>query len=1255
MSLPDLIKHVYHNATDEVIRRGKRIFHTSGVQMLEHDSLIEQVTFRVRNDVYSNYYKVIVQNYLQPKNLSLRCQCPYNMGTVCRHEAAALFQLNDLLQSGYFDNISLEYNQKHTTVRMRQITVHFLKLFSSAALFSNAEECIEAKGISIQEAKDDAVKATVKDVDGTVYNVVLKQNEERYFDTSCTCDHKEHPLCKHKVAVFLDILNKHGGHYFSTLRNWDTQKDKLLSLYGYSLKDDLTGKFEFSYHDGKPFLRVLDPSIKKLSLQTVPSSSRFKTEKETIVEEAAPIQKKRMGVLISPARGSYYPFTGFELLSGDPNEENDGYTGNIERLEANQYISPQGLQERDKLLVVALRKQSPDELFKYIKKDTPFGELWDSLPKELMEVPKEELRKQVWDFYLPRYQRLLEHFNTYPFVYYLPREKYFLSNNLEKAHFSQETFRTSISVSPSGDKSQILLDIEFILGSETYKHSEVKVLNNALIKHENYFHAAANIDVIAIMELFGQEERITIEQERWPAYLREELLPLSAYTAITFHDDLKERVSDWEPKLKLYLRETEKMMVFKPVFDYNGVEKQWLDYTPAVTAVDGKVVVHERNEATEQTFLTMLRHFHPSMQESRKSSSFVLPATEALKGNWYFSFMDKLNEENVEIAGYETLKQLRINPNKPRTQLQVSSGIDWFDAEVELYFGAEKVTIADIKKALSKKQNFVPLSDGSIGLLSEDWMDKYALMVKLGTTAGPQKLRLRKVHFSAIEGLSEEIDNSELLAELAEKRSKLLNYEFGSEARFTVPENVQAELRPYQQSGFQWMSFLNQTGWGGILADDMGLGKTLQTLTFLQYYKNTQPSALYLVVCPTTLIYNWENEIRKFTPDIQYLIHHGVQRRNKIEDFSGTNLIITTYGTLRSDIKMLSQMQFDYVVLDESQAIKNPMSQVAKASLLLQSKNRLALSGTPVQNNTFDLYAQMNFLNPGMLGSMEFFRNEFATPIDKLQEEDAKKHLRKLIHPFLLRRTKEQVAPDLPDKNEMVLFCEMGAKQRKIYDAFRNSFRAKILGEIEEKGLERSQLSILTGLMKLRQICDSPAILNEDEKFENHSVKIDELVRELTENTGDHKALVFSQFLGMLGLIKEKLDQHGIPYVYFDGGTSSTERERAIQSFQNDADCRVFLISLKAGGVGLNLTAADYVYIVDPWWNPAVEQQAIDRTHRIGQTKSIFAYRLICKDTIEEKILLLQERKLTLVKELIADENAFMKKLTKEDVAYLLS
>lgn len=1255
MSLPDLLKHVYHNATDEVIRRGKRIFHTSGVQMIENDTLIEQVVFRVRNDVYSNYYKVTVQHYLQPRNLSMRCQCPYNMGSVCRHEAAALFQLNDLLQSGYFENVQINYDQKHTTVRMRQITTHFLKLFSSAAIYEQAEQWVAEKRFAILEAKDDAVKAQVTDGQGEVFDVVLRQNEERYFDTSCSCTENKHPLCVHKATVFLHILNKHGGHYFSTLRNWDVQKDKLLGLYGYSLRDDLTGKFDFSYHDGKPFLRVLDPSIKKISLQPAATPSRMKEEKEVAVAEAALPSRKRMGVLVG-ARSEYFPYTSFELLTGEPDEQNEGFTGTVEKLEANQYIAPSGLQERDKLLVTALRKQSPEELFKSIRRDTPFGEFWDSLPKELKEVPKDELRRQVWDFYLPRYQRLLEHFSSYPFAYYLPEGKSFVTANLQKARFSIHNFQTLLYVAPAAEHNgDILLELRFQVAEDTVLHTAATVVNSAMIRVGDTFHAAANLDVVTVMEQFSNGGFIRIGASDWAEYLEKELLPLSGNTAIIFSEALKENVTEVEPALKLYLRETDKMMVFKPIFEYEGVEKQWLDYTPAVTARNGKVVVHERNEAAEQTFLTLLRHLHPLMQESRKSHSFLLPANEALKGNWYFSFMDRLQEANVKIVGYENLKQLRINPNKPRTQLQISSGIDWFDAAVQLSFGDEQVSIAEVKRALGKKQNFVSLSDGSIGLLSEDWMQQYALMVKLGTVNGANKLRLKKFHFSAIEGLSDQISETAVLAELAEKRERLIDYDFDKDQQFALPDNVNATLRPYQQAGFQWMSFLSEIGWGGILADDMGLGKTLQTLTFLQHYLNRNAGALFLVACPTTLIYNWENEIKKFTPGITYTIHHGPQRAAKPADFDGKHLIITTYGTLRSDIKMLSSIAFDYVVLDESQAIKNPMSQVAKASLLLQSKNRLALSGTPVQNNTFDLFAQMNFLNPGMLGSMEFFRNEFATPIDKMQEDEAKAHLRKLIHPFLLRRTKEQVAPDLPEKSEMVLFCEMGARQRKIYDAYRNSFRSKILGEIEEKGMERSQISILTGLMKLRQICDSPAILNEDEKFENHSVKIEELVRELTENTGKHKALVFSQFLGMLGLIREELEKQGIPYVYFDGSTSSTEREKAIQQFQHEEECRVFLISLKAGGVGLNLTAADYVYIVDPWWNPAVEQQAIDRTHRIGQTKNIFAYRLICKDTIEEKIMLLQERKLSLVKDLVADDNAFMKKLTKEDVAYLLS
>ena len=256
-----------------------------------------------------------------------------------------------------------------------------------------------------------------------------------------------------------------------------------------------------------------------------------------------------------------------------------------------------------------------------------------------------------------------------------------------------------------------------------------------------------------------------------------------------------------------------------------------------------------------------------------------------------------------------------------------------------------------------------------------------------------------------------------------------------------------------------------------------------------------------------------------------------------------------------------------------------------------------------------------------MLGSIEFFRQEFAIPIDKFGEPDRKDHLRKLLFPFILRSTKEQVARDLPEKTETILFCEMEDEQRKVYDAYRNDYRDKILGTIESQGIQKSQLTILQGLMKLRQICDSPAILNETDKYPNHSIKLDELAREISENIGNHKALVFSQFLGMLALIREKLTELEIPYAYFDGSTTAPDREKAIREFQDDDSCRVFLISLKAGGVGLNLTAADYVYIVDPWWNPAVEQQAIDRTHRIGQTKNIFAYRMICKDSIEDKIL----------------------------------
>ena len=515
------------------------------------------------------------------------------------------------------------------------------------------------------------------------------------------------------------------------------------------------------------------------------------------------------------------------------------------------------------------------------------------------------------------------------------------------------------------------------------------------------------------------------------------------------------------------------------------------------------------------------------------------------------------------------------------------------------------------------------------------------------------KGKLSRYHLSVVDELYETRDEEELIVKLEEKYENLRQF---NQIKEIEPSNhLKMILRPYQVAGYQWLNYLKDIKWGGILADDMGLGKTVQALSFMEYFKKENGKLKALVVCPTTLIYNWENEIKKFTPELTYKIHHGGTRTRTKEELTDHDVTITTYGTLRSDIKLLVSVEFDYVILDESQAIKNPSSKVTKAAGLLNAKNRLCMSGTPLQNNTFDIFAQMNFLNPGMLGTMEFFRQEFAIPIDKFGEQDRKEHLKKILYPFILRRTKEQVAKDLPEKQEMILFCEMEEEQRNIYDAYRNDFRNQILGTIETQGIQKSQLTILQGLMKLRQICDSPAILNEQEKFENHSIKLDELAREITENIGDHKALIFSQFLGMLALIKAKLDELGVKYEYFDGSTSAPDRQTAIESFQNNDEVRVFLISLKAGGVGLNLTAADYVYIVDPWWNPAVEQQAIDRTHRIGQTKNIFAYRMICKDTIEDKILQLQEKKRALAKDIISDDASFVKALTREDVEYLFS
>jgi len=1247
MSLPAILKYVYNHGTEEVIRRGKKIFYTSGVQMLDVDHVIEQVRFRVRNDLYQNYYTVTVNKYLNPKDISVRCQCPYNLGDICRHEVAALFQLNDIIQSGFFENTEITYDQKHTVVRMRQVSQQVLRLFMSPEIFDTAEQWAAEQRTSILSDKSDRIQASIED-EGQTYHVLIKQNEERYFDTSCECGEKHFPLCVHKAAVFLQVLKKHGPAYFQAMQNWDVQKNKLLEQYGYSLNDDLKGKFTFTYENGKPFLRVLDPSIKKISVSAQPVA------KQVIVEAAEPpvvVEPQRLGIVLdtSPAR---FPYIDVSLVAGEADDDGEKFKGKIEKLELNQYVNPMRFREDERDLLPVSRKFLPDELVKYLKKNLPFGDFITDADSVLREVPEADVSDQLWEYLLPKYQKLLSRYSAHPFLYIKSTSKALTSTSIEPVGFADTYAHPQLEIKKEQNGYDISL--QWIIENKAVEFNEARILNAAMLLHDFKIYALANIPEMYLAETFRPTGSMHIPAAEWDKFLAEKVMNWSSLVHVHFSEELVEHVNKAEPRRIVYLQERENSFILQPAFDYDGTEIKPGFYGDIIQPARGIIRIIKRNEITEREFTEQLQNLHSDIVFNKKDHYFYLSGNAVLSGNWFFRFTDVMRDAGVEIRGFENLRNLRVNTHKPETLVKVSSGIDWFDASVELKFGDQSVSIIEVKRALSQKQNFVRLGDGSLGMLPEDWLQKYSLLLKVGETKG-NKIRLKKFHFSVLDELLSEIDEDALLQELEIKKERLENILGNDYSAVKPPEHLKAVLRPYQLAGFQWIKFLNEAGWGGILADDMGLGKTVQALTFFQHYKNTHEHPRFLVVCPTTLMFNWENEINKFTPSLTKMIHHGPKRTMIANTFDGFDIIITTYGTMRSDIKLFKEMEFDYVLLDESQSIKNPQSQVAKASLLLNAKNRLALSGTPLQNNTFDLYAQMNFLNPGMLGSREFFMSEFATPIDKFMEDEVKAQLKKLTYPFLLRRTKEQVAKDLPAKTETILYCEMGPEQRKIYDAYRNTYRSQILGMIEERGMERSQMHILQGLTKLRQICDSPAIMNEAERFENHSIKLDELSREITENVGNHKVLIFSQFLGMLALIRQKLEHENIRYVYFDGSSSATQRETAINEFQNDAECRVFLISLKAGGIGLNLTAADYVYIVDPWWNPAVEQQAIDRTHRIGQTKSIFAYRLICKDTLEEKMLQLQERKRLLANDLVSDDNAFMKRLTRDDIAFLFS
>jgi SNF2 family DNA or RNA helicase len=1242
-SLSHIIKHIYNYASDEVVRRGKRIFLTQGVKFLRKDELSGQLHFKVRNDQYHNHYNVAISKYQDEQTLTARCQCPYNMGEICRHEAAALFHLNDMLLNQELDQEQARFNQAHTMIRMRSIDLKHLRLFTSNALFEEAEKIQSHHKVEISHSVNEKVEALIT-VGQETFSVKLQRNDDKSFDTSCTCEEHRHPLCPHKTALFLQLLHASGPNFFDSIRNWDHQKNKLLGLYGYSLSDDLSGKFDFYYQDGKPFLKVLDQSIKKVQAQPLG------IDKPATNQVVGPQDyNKRLGLIIH-LQEKQYPFFGIDLVEGDLAEHQSAFSGQIQKLDTGKYINPEKYPLEDRELINMVRKIQRAEFSKHIARNSPFGDIWENIITQDADQPDQESLKLIFDYLHPKLLRMFNQLSPATPLYFLPNGLPYRTSSLKEIKYLHHNLYPNIHVRRNPDYMGV--DISLIYDDASFLPEENALQNHLLYLHGNLLLLIHKPGDAARLADISKKTEIPLNE--WSQYLHHHIVPISKLYDITFDEGLVEYHDESTPKTVVYISEQNNYFMIKPMFRYGQTEVEISAENHISVEDQGKLVYMKRNKAHEQVFIDWINELHPHLRKPEYESHFALHGKYVFSQNWFFQFFDKMKEADVDVFGYENLKNFRINKSKPNTSVHISSNLDWFDTEIEVNFDGLGVDVSDIQKALSLKQNYVALGDGSIGILPEEWLKKFALLFKMADTQG-KKLRVSKFNFSVIDEMMDLISDQDIIKELDEKKKLLLNENPENHSDIAIPEEINAVLRPYQVAGFQWLAYLEKVKWGGLLADDMGLGKTVQTLTFLQYYKSKNQGIHALVICPTSLLYNWENEIRKFAPQLSYLIHHGSSRTLKYTELSGYDIIISTYGTLRSDAELFAKNEVDYIVLDESQTIKNPNSKVAKAAQFIPARNRIALSGTPMQNNTFDLYSQMNFLNPGMLGNKEFFKEQFAKPVDKFQDQETKDHLRKLVYPFMLRRTKEQVADDLPDKTDITLYCEMGPQQRAIYEAYKNMYRSRILGSIEQQGIEKSQFAILQGLMKLRQICDSPAILRDEQKFDNHSAKLDELTRELEENTGEHKVLIFSQFLGMLALIREKLKQHQIPFQYFDGSYTAIQREQAINEFQNNQACRVFLISLKAGGMGLNLTAADYVYIVDPWWNPAVEQQAIDRTHRIGQTKNIFAYRMICKDTVEEKIMLLKEKKNSLVKDIISKDQHMIKQLTRDDVSYLFS
>ena len=696
-----------------------------------------------------------------------------------------------------------------------------------------------------------------------------------------------------------------------------------------------------------------------------------------------------------------------------------------------------------------------------------------------------------------------------------------------------------------------------------------------------------------------------------------------------------------DQKTSLNFAEDEIVRIVKIIRD-KALEKKWVDKLspfPLITNDSGYFVLSEDQKIQDETFIEDEYELYQWLVQHKHQ-------IEALG----FKVVAPIIEDKILALGEAHLK------------IGLNQGNDWFDLHGEVTIGEFKIPFIKFAKHIKENNRFYELPNGEWFVIPQEWMTKYSSLFKFGIQ-DQGKLQLAKSQFTLlneIEALSTEVE-----------------VDTEDDFEFEVSKQLKATLRPYQYDGVKWLVKHNRNELGACLADDMGLGKTLQTISVLLFAKEnrtrereTQSSdkgqqlnlfqsmedaqwlnALNaLIILPASLVFNWEKEIKQFAPSLTVYKHTGARRHKDIKVISRFDVVLTTYQTVLRDVSIMLQLEYEYIVLDESQQIKNKDSKIFKAINSLNARHRLSLSGTPIENSLSDLWAQMQFINPGLLGGYSFFKREFITPIEKKQNEEKKEQLRNLVNPYLLRRTKEEVAKDLPPLTVQVYYSKMTEDQKKVYEKEKSATRNYLLEQVESSE-QPSNVIVFQSLNRLRQMANHPKLVLDD--FEKSSSKFTDVLEQWNVvKKGGHKVLMFSSSVKFLELFRQEFIKRNEPFSWLTGALQSKDREREINKFENDPTVQSFLISIKAGGTGLNLTAADYVFILDTWWNPFIEKQAIARAHRIGQTKNVIAFKFIAKDTIEEKILRLQEKKTRLADDII--ESVQKGALSKQDLEFLL-